>query len=136
MPAAPRYVKVITTTTEGGMDRDKLTANESGANELPAAATLLVSMEQAMLLAQHEAKSKIHIFFVCRDDTKIAQKFLNAQDEYLKKNTMLEAEVIPREQDDRYMGIARFWQDSPFRKTRSENLQQKKIDCPAFPSRS
>lgn len=97
MPAALRYVKVITTTTASGTDRDKLTANENGANELPATVTLLVNMEQAKMLAQYEAKSKIHISLVYRGDTETAQKFLDAQDEYLKKNTMAETEVIPYE---------------------------------------
>lgn len=97
MPAALRYVKVITTTTASGTDRDKLMANENGANELPATVTLLVSMEQAKLLAQHEAKSKIHISLVYRGDAETAQKFLDAQDEYLKKNNTTETEVIPYE---------------------------------------
>lgn len=97
MPAALRYVKVITTTTASGADRDQLTPNENGTNELPATVTLLVNMEQAKLLAQHEARSKIHISLVYRGDAGTAQKFLDAQDEYLKKNTAAEIEVITHE---------------------------------------
>lgn len=97
MPSALRYVKVITTTTASGADKDKLTANENGTYELPSTITLLADMEQAKLLAQYEEKSKIHVSLVYRGDAETAQKFLDAQDEYLKKNDMQKTEVIPYE---------------------------------------
>ncbi len=97
MPAALRYVKVITTTTASGTDRDQITPNENETNELPSTVTLLVNMEQAKLLAQYEVKGKIHISLVYRGDAETAQKFLDAQDEYLKKNNTEETEVITHE---------------------------------------
>jgi pilus assembly protein CpaB len=94
-PAALRYLKVITATTAGGVDTDQLTKNENGTYELPSTVTLLVTVEQAKLLAQYEAKGKIHISLVYRGDTQTAQKFLDVQDEYLK--TVQKKEVVSGE---------------------------------------
>jgi pilus assembly protein CpaB len=84
IPAELTYVKVITTTTSKGTDSDKLTTNEDGTTELPATATLLVSPEQAKLLALYDQKAKVYLTLVYRGDTATAEKFLKAQSEVLK----------------------------------------------------
>lgn len=85
MPGALTYVKVITTTTAEGADKDELTVNEDGTYELPSTVTLLVNREQAKLLVEYENSGRIHADLVFRGDDATAQKFLDAQDEYFRQ---------------------------------------------------
>ena len=84
IPGALTYVKVITTTTADGTDKDELTVNEDGTYELPSTVTLLVNKAQAKLLVEYEKSGKIHAELVFRGDESTAQKFLDAQDAYFK----------------------------------------------------
>lgn len=84
IPAALTYVRVITTTTADGADKDELTVNEDGTYELPSTVTLLVNQTQAKLLVEYENKGRIHADLVYRGDEATAQKFLDAQDDYFK----------------------------------------------------
>lgn len=84
IPAALTYVRVITTTTADGADKDELTVNEDGTYELPSTVTLLVNQAQAKLLVEYENKGRIHADLVYRGDEATAQKFLDAQDDYFK----------------------------------------------------
>lgn len=84
IPAALTYVRVITTTTADGADKDELTVNEDGTYELPSTVTLLVNQAQAKLLVEYENKGRIHADLVYRGDEATAQKFLDAQDAYFK----------------------------------------------------
>lgn len=85
MPGALTYVRVITTTTAEGADKDELTVNEDGTYELPSTVTLLVNREQAKLLVEYENSGKIHADLVFRGDEATAQKFLAAQEEYFRQ---------------------------------------------------
>ncbi len=87
IPRALTYVKVITSTTDDGIDKDELTQNEDGTYELPTTLTLLVTPAQAKLLVSYENKCTIHADLVYRGDSKTAQKFLDAQDLYLENYT-------------------------------------------------
>ena len=89
IPAGLTYVKVITTTTKDGFDKDEVTPNEDGTYELPTTVTLLVNPEQAKMLVEYENTGIIHANLVYRGDSKTAQKFLDAQDQYFE---LLEAE--------------------------------------------
>ena len=89
IPAGLTYVKVITTTTQSGFDKDEGTPNEDGTYELPTTVTLLVNPAQAQMLVEYENTGVIHADLVYRGDSKTAQKFLDAQDLYFE---MLEAE--------------------------------------------
>lgn len=82
IPAGLTYMKVITTTTKDGFDKDKLTPNEDGTYELPTTVTLLVNPTQAKMLVEYENTGTIHANLVYRGDSKTAQKFLDAQDQY------------------------------------------------------
>ena len=84
IPGALTYIKVITTTTADGTDKDELTVNEDGTYELPSTVTLLVNKAQAKLLVEYENSGKIHAELVFRGDESTAQKFLDAQDAYFK----------------------------------------------------
>ena len=84
IPGGLTYVKVITTTTAEGFDKDELTPNEDGTYELPTTLTLLVNPEQAKMLVEHENRGTIHAILVYRGESKKAQQFLDAQDLYFE----------------------------------------------------
>lgn len=92
IPKALTYVRVITSTTADGIDKDELVQNEDGTYELPTTLTLLIDPMQAKLLAEYENNSKIHAVLVSRGDEKQAKKFLAEQ------KTMLE-EIIAEESE-------------------------------------
>lgn len=85
IPAELTYVKVITTTTAEGTDKDKLSQNEDGTYELPKTVTLLVNPTQATLLAGYEASGEMHLSLVYRGDEEIATQFLQAQEKVFQK---------------------------------------------------
>lgn len=84
-PPELRYVKVITTTTATGIDENEVIANEDGSFTLPTTITVLVTVEQARILANYEESASMHVALVYRGDDANAEKFLKAQDEFLNK---------------------------------------------------
>ncbi len=76
-PEELKYVKVITTTTSDGIDKDE------AANGKSATVTVLVTPEQAELLAQYNSVTSIHFALVYRGDKEKADAFIKVQDEYL-----------------------------------------------------
>ena len=84
IPAELRYVKVITTTTAGGIDKDAVVKNDDGSYELPSTVTVLVNTAQAKLLAKYEGNSAMQAALVYRGGKENADKFLATQDEYFK----------------------------------------------------
>lgn len=86
IPTELTYVKVITTTTASGMDKDKLKPDENGVYELPTTVTLLVNNEQAKILANYESDGDMHILLVFRGEEAIANKFLKAQEKAFVKS--------------------------------------------------
>ena len=85
VPASLKYVKVITTTTSGGIDENDVIQNEDGSFELPTTITVLVTVEQAKILANYEESAVMHVALVYRGDDATSEKFLKVQDEYLEK---------------------------------------------------
>ena len=83
-PEELKYVRVITSTTAGGLDRDEVKQKEDGTYELPSTITLLVT-EQARMLAEYENSGRIHAALVCRGDEKQAKKLLKEQAEILEQ---------------------------------------------------
>lgn len=92
IPAGLKYVKVITTTTSGGIDENDVVENEDGSFELPTTITVLVSVEQAKILANYEESAVMHVALVYRGDDATANKFLKAQDDYFAKKSVSEAD--------------------------------------------
>ena len=86
IPASLKYVRVITTTTAGGVDENEVEPNEDGTFDLPTTITVLVSVAQAQELANYEENAKMHVALVYRGDEETAQQFLDKQDKYLKEN--------------------------------------------------
>ena len=81
IPAALRYVQIITATTSDGIDKDKDTDGGQAAT-----VTVLVTPEQAELLAFYHSTTTIHFLLVYRGDSAKAAEFIRVQDEYLKAN--------------------------------------------------
>ncbi len=92
IPKALTYVRVITSTTADGIDKDELVQNEDGTYELPTTLTLLVDPMQAKLLAEYENNSKIHAVLVSRGDEKQAKAFLKEQQTMLEEIAEEDAE--------------------------------------------
>ncbi|MDD3337453.1 MAG: RcpC/CpaB family pilus assembly protein [Lachnospiraceae bacterium] len=84
IPGSLKYLKVITTTTAGGVDKDSVVKNDDGTYELPSTVTVLVNTEQAKLLAKYEDNSTMQTALVYRGDKETADKFIAKQDDYLK----------------------------------------------------
>lgn len=85
LPGAFKYVKVITTTTAGGVDQDKIVKNDDGSFDAPATITLLVNETQAKLLASYE-EGTISCVLVYRGSEENTQKFLAKQEEFFGGN--------------------------------------------------
>ena len=90
IPAALRYMKVITTTTSGGIDQDSIVKNEDGSYEIPSTVTLLCNTEQAKLLAKYNAETTLTVALVYRGSADNAKKFLDAQDKYFADGGTIE----------------------------------------------
>ncbi len=70
----PRYVKVITTTTSSGVDKEDIEDTSQ-----PVTVTLLTNKEQAETLAFYEKTGDMHIILEYRGDKETAQQYLDAQ---------------------------------------------------------
>lgn len=86
IPGEFKYVKVITTTTVGGIDQNDIVKNDDGSYEIPSTITVLVNTEQAKLLAKYETDYTLQIALVYRGTAENADKFLTKQDEYFKSD--------------------------------------------------
>lgn len=86
IPPELNYVRVITTTTATGQDKDKIKPDESGNYELPSTVTLLVNKEQAKILAEYELGGKIHLSLAYRGEEETALMFLEAQEKVFLKS--------------------------------------------------
>lgn len=91
IPTELTYVEVIGVTSSSGNDIDKTDAKaeqSSGTNtkdekQLPATVTLLVSPEQAKILADLDSEGKLHLSLVYRGTKEGAEKFLAIQEKLL-----------------------------------------------------
>ena len=88
IPPQLKYVRVITTTTAGGVDKDSVKTKEDGTSELPSTVTILATVEQARLIASMESKDVIQAALVYRGDKDNAQKFLDKQSEFLNSGSV------------------------------------------------
>lgn len=85
IPPELTYVEVIGVTSSTGYDTD--TGEHTGdedEKQLPATVTLLVSPEQAKILAELEADGKLHLSLVYRGSKESAAKFTELQDKVIK----------------------------------------------------
>lgn len=87
VPDELQYVEVIAVTDKKGNDDETVTVKPDGEEEteLPETVTLLVTPEQANILAELEAEGEIHVALVYRGTAENAQKFISAQEKYLEE---------------------------------------------------
>lgn len=87
VPEELQYVEVIAVTDSKGNDDETVTVKPDGEEEteLPETVTLLVTPEQANILAELEAEGEIHVALVYRGTAENAQKFISAQEKYLQE---------------------------------------------------
>lgn len=86
IPPELTYVEVIGVTASTGYDTDtNEVSEESDEKELPATVTLLVSPEQAKVLAELEADGKLHLSLVFRGSKENAAKFTELQNQVIEK---------------------------------------------------
>ena len=85
VPDELQYVEVIAVTDKKGNDDETVTVKPNGEEEteLPETVTLLVTPEQANILAELEAEGEIHVALVYRGTAENAQKFISAQEKLL-----------------------------------------------------
>jgi pilus assembly protein CpaB len=82
-PPELRYVQVLAVTDSKGNDK-AVPATRGGEDiELPATVTLLATPAQSLILAELEAKGRIHIALVYRGADENRGRFLQIQDEFL-----------------------------------------------------
>lgn len=86
IPAALQYVKVVTTTTSDGIDKDQIT---DGDKTTTATVTVLVTPEQAELLAKYNTTTNVHFSLVFRGDADKADAYVKVQDDYLKTHPIV-----------------------------------------------
>jgi pilus assembly protein CpaB len=78
-------VEVIGVTASTGYDTDTVEqSRDEDDKQLPATVTLLVSPEQAKILAELEADGKLHLSLVYRGSKEGAAKFTEFQDKVLE----------------------------------------------------
>lgn len=90
IPPELQYVEVISVTASSGYDAN--TGEVVDEKELPSTVTLLVTTEQAKVLAELEQDSELHLALVYRGTPENAAKFITAQDALIEE---LYAELEP-----------------------------------------
>lgn len=80
IPPELKYLYVITTTDNTGIDRDRTSESAQSST-----ITFLVTPEQAELLAQYDKVTSIHFVLVCHDNETKAAEYVRVQDEYLNR---------------------------------------------------
>lgn len=84
IPPELQYVEVISVTASSGYDANTGEVIEDE-KELPSTVTLLVTTEQAKVLAELEQESELHLALVYRGATEKASQFIEAQDALIKE---------------------------------------------------
>ncbi|AGA68836.1 Flp pilus assembly protein CpaB [Desulfitobacterium dichloroeliminans LMG P-21439] len=90
IPTELTYVEVVGVTASSGYDTDQAdtqkdkSTSSNNEKQLPATVTLLVSPEQAKILAELDSEGKLHLSLVYRGTKDGAQKFLAIQDKLLE----------------------------------------------------
>lgn len=83
IPPELQYVEVISVTASSGYDAN--TGEVVDEKELPSTVTLLVTTEQAKVLAELEQDSELHLALVYRGTPENAVKFIAAQDALIEE---------------------------------------------------
>lgn len=123
IPPELQYVEVISVTASSGYDAN--TGEVVDEKELPSTVTLLVTTEQAKVLAELEQDSELHLALVYRGTPENAAKFIAAQDALIEE---LYAEPEPE-------NSAKPQRVRNLRKARARSLPRKVRPPNEFPER-
>lgn len=104
IPPELQYVEVISVTASSGYDAN--TGEVVDEKELPSTVTLLVTTEQAKVLAELEQDSELHLALVYRGTPENAAKFIAAQDALIEE---LYAEPEPENSGETAEGSSWCW---------------------------
>ena len=85
VPTELKYVEVISVTAPSGYDANTKEQNIEEERELPSTVTLLVTPDQANVLAELEVDSKSHLSLVYRGTKENVKKFIDIQEEIIEK---------------------------------------------------
>lgn len=102
-----QYLEIIATTTSTGTDNNVQDEPKNGEDaELASTITILVTTDQARILAELEQTGKLHAALVFRGDSENAQKFLDVQlqvlkDLYQEETSESEVSINESTSDDR-----------------------------------
>lgn len=83
VPEELQWVKIVTTTTGSGIDKDQIIVNEDGSFSMPSTVTVVVSEAQAKKLVEYSSES-MYLTLVYRGNEEQTQKYLDMQNEVLK----------------------------------------------------
>ena len=105
VPDELQYVEVIAVTDKSGNDEAVTEYKPDGEEEtsLPETVTLLVTPEQANILAELEAEGEIHVALVYRGTPENCAKFIEAQAKVLetvKLEVVIEKPAVPESDDN------------------------------------
>lgn len=99
IPPELTYVEVIGVTASTGYDTDTREQSKEDEKELPSTVTLLVSPEQAKILAELEVDGKLHLSLVYRGSRENSVKFIESQDTVIEKLYPAPAEQESKQAD-------------------------------------
>ena len=85
VPALLQAVRVITTTTSGGVAKEDVVKKEDGSFPLPVTVTVKLWERQAAELIRLEQRGTLHAALICRGDEAKAQALLASQNEVLTR---------------------------------------------------
>ena len=94
VPEELQWVKIVTTTTGNGIDKDQIVVNEDGSFSMPSTVTVVVSELQAKRLVELSGDS-MYLTLIYRGNDEETQKYLDKQDEVLER---LEQELAAGEE--------------------------------------
>lgn len=84
VPEEMQYLKVVTTTTSSGIDKDKVSENEDGSHDMPATITFLLTDYQAEKFVDYMNGYTMYFGLVYRGDAETANGYIEEQDEILE----------------------------------------------------
>lgn len=99
VPAELQWVKIVTTTTGDGIDKDQIVVNEDGSFSMPSTVTVVVSEQQAKCLVENK-DYEMYLTLVYRGTEEKAQEYLDMQDAVLAELLAAEEKIEEEEPYD------------------------------------
>lgn len=84
VPEELQWVKIVTTTTGSGIDKDQIVVNEDGSFSMPSTVTVVVTEQQAKRLVECSSES-MYLTLIYRGNDEKTQKYLDMQTEVLEQ---------------------------------------------------